>query len=223
MSESIAAIERLYRRVMLVVGRGRIKTGSDTGAAQQQQVTLGPFETFDNVPRLSEYGFNSMPPPESDAVLIFVGGNRVDGVIIATGNQTYRMRSLKPGEVSISDNLGQSVYLTQNGIVVSGAGLPVLVTNTPEITLDTPLTRITGDAEIDGNLTVGKNATVQQNLAVEQSVAVELSLVAQGDISDQGGKSMAGMRQVFNGHGHQVSNVQTGSASILSATPNHTE
>jgi phage gp45-like len=34
-----------------------------------------------------------MPPEESDVVLVFAGGNRRDGVIIATGNQTYRMRN----------------------------------------------------------------------------------------------------------------------------------
>src|SRR5471032_3668566 len=160
MSESLAAIERLYRRVMLVVWRGRIKTGSDTEAVQQQQVRLGPFETFDNIPRLSEYGFNSMPPPDSDAVLIFVGGNRVDGVIIATGNQTYRMRSLNPGEVSISDNLGQSVYLTQAGIVINGAGLPMLIEGVSSLTCDTPLVIATHDVQVGGNVSVTGNVSV---------------------------------------------------------------
>lgn len=217
MSETIAAIERMYRRVLMVVGRGRIKTGDDSGPVQRQQVRLGAFETFDNVPRMSEYGFNSMPPPDADAVLVFVGGNRLDGVIIGTGSQQYRMRSLKPGEVSISDNQGQSVYLTQSGIVVDGAGLPVLVTNTPQITLDAPLTKMTGDVEIDGNLTVKKDATVEQDLAVEQNI------VAQGDVSDQGGKSMAGMRQVFNGHTHAINAVQGGQSSVTSAKPNQSE
>jgi len=35
MSEIYAAIERVYRRVLLVVGRGRIKTGADDGPAQR--------------------------------------------------------------------------------------------------------------------------------------------------------------------------------------------
>lgn len=217
MSETIAAIERLYRRILLVVGRGRIKTGNDTGPVQQQQVRLGQFETFDNIPRISEYGFNSMPPAESDAVLIFVGGNRLDGVIIGTGHQQFRMRSLKPGEVSISDNLGQSIYLTQQGIVINGGGLPVLVKNTPSVTLDTAVVHTTGDMQIDGNLTVNKNASVEQNAYVGQN------LVAQGDVSDQGAKSMAGMRQVFNGHSHAVVNVKGGTDSVTSNGPNQSE
>lgn len=211
MSESAAAIERLYRRIMLVIGRGKIKTGKDDGAAQVQQVRLGAFETFDDITRLAEYGFNSMPPPDTDAVMMFVGGNRLDGVIIATGNQTYRMRSLKPGEVSISDNLGQSVYLTQSGIVVNGGGLPMLVTNTPSVTLDTPLVHATGDMTVDGNL------HVQQNVQVDQNIT------ATGDISDHGVKSMAGMRQVFNNHNHTISNVHSGSESVTSLQPNQSE
>lgn len=217
MSEIYAAIERVYRRVLLVVGRGRIKTGADDGPAQKQQVRLSQFETFDDIPRLSEYGFNSMPPEESDAVLIFAGGNRRDGVIIATGNQTYRMRNLKPGEVSISDNLGQSVYLTQSGIVIDGAGLPILVHNTPSVTFDTPMVHATGDVVIEGALLVKKDATVEQNVLVTQSVT------AQGDISDHGSKSMKAMRDVFNNHDHAVASVKAGTDSVKTNKPNQSE
>lgn len=160
MNDIYAAIERLYRRMLLVVGRGRIKTGTDDGPVQKQQVRLSEFETFDNIPRVSEYGFNSMPPADSDAVLIFVGGNRRDGVIIGTGNQQFRMRSMKPGEVSISDNLGQSVYLTQQGIVIDGGGLPVLVKNAPSVTIDSPMVHAKHNVRIDGNVTVSGNASI---------------------------------------------------------------
>ena len=201
MSDTIAAIERMYRRIMLMVGRGRIKTGRDDGAVQFQQVQFNDMETTDNIPRLAEYGFNSMPPVGSDAVLVFAGGNRINGMIISTGNQTFRMRSLAPGEVSISDNLGQSVYLSAAGIVVNGGGLPLKVTNTPEITLDSPTIHATGDMTIDGNLEVGGN------------------VVAQGDISDHGGKSMAAMRDVYNSHDHTVQGVQPGTGSVDTKTP----
>ena len=217
MSELHGAIERMYRRILLVIGRGRIKTGSDDGPVQMHQIRLSRFETFDDIPRLSEYGFNSMPPPESDAVLVFAGGNRRDGVIVATGNQQFRMRSMKPGEVSISDNLGQSIYLTQQGIVIDGAGLPILVQNTPSVTLDTPTVHATGDVHIDGELVVMKDATVGQNVNVSQNVT------AQGDISDHGSKSMANMRQVFNNHNHAISNVKLGTDSASTNKPNQSE
>ena len=199
MSATVAAIERLYRRVLMVVGRGRITTGRDTGSVQQLQVRFGQMETVDNLPRLAEYGFNSMPPGDADAIVVFAGGNRSDGVIVATGHQTYRMRSLKVGEVSISDDQGQSVYLTRDGIVIKGAGKPVLITDTPEITLDAATVHVTGDVMVDG------------------------SIVAEKDISDHGVKSMAGMREVFNGHTHAVQKVQVGGSTVTSDMPGQQE
>lgn len=205
MSASSEAIERLYRRVLLMIGRGRIKTGKDDGAAQLQQVRLGQYETFDDVPRMAEYGFNSMPPAESDAVMVFVGGNRLDGVIIGTGNQMYRMRNLKPGEVSISDDRGQSVHLSQDGIVIKGGGLPIKIMDSPEMTIDVPTVHLTGNLNIDGDVMVQKNITAQM------------------DIMDQGNKSMRAMRDVFNGHDHTVTKVQPGGGAAKSDPPNQRE
>lgn len=195
MSEAIAAIERLYRRVLMVVGRGRIKTGRDDGPAQMLQVRLGPLETIDNLPRLSEYGFNSMPPVDTDAIVLFSGGNRSDGVIIATGSQTYRMRSLQTGEVAISDDQGQSVYLTRTGIVINGAGFPIQVTNAPSVTLDTPQVHMTGNLAVDGSIT------------------------AEGDVADHGNKTMAAMRDVYNGHDHGITGIKVGTDKVTSASP----
>src|SRR5260364_207023 len=39
------------------------------------------------------------------------------------------------GEAALYDDLGQRVILTRHGIVIEGAGLPVTLRNTPEVTL----------------------------------------------------------------------------------------
>lgn len=167
------------------LGRGRLTRIDDSGATQLVQVQLSQNETRDRTPRLAEYGFQSNPPAGSDAVAVFIGGNRSNGVVIACGSQQYRMRNLASGEVAISDNRGQSVYLTASGIVINGGGLPVKVTNTPEITLDAPTVHCTGNVNVDGNVTSGQ------------------SITAANDVSDQGGsKSMSGMRATFNEHTH---------------------
>jgi phage baseplate assembly protein V len=172
------AVQRLYHRLRNLVYRGRVTLGDDTGPVQTQQVRLGADDIRDALPRLAEYGLTSMPPEGSDAIVLFPAGDRGSGVIIATGHQTYRLKSLKAGEVALYDNLGQSVYLTQAGIVVNGGGLPMKFTNTPSVTLDTPTVHCTGNLDVDGNI------------------------VAQGDISDHNNKSMADMRTVFDGHDH---------------------
>lgn len=163
MTAELSIAEKLWRRVQLVVGRGRIKTGNDAGLVQMQQVQLGAAEIRDNTPRVSEYGFTSMPLPGCHGIVIFVGGDRSNGVMIATNDQNHRLKNLQPGEVAIYDDQGQSVYLKRGGIDVNGAGLPITVHNTPtvrvtadtSVTLDTPLVHATQNMTVDGLLTVG--------------------------------------------------------------------
>ncbi len=170
-----AAIERIYRFVMLAFGRGRVTFVDDSGPVQRAQVRFGPLEIIDNMPVPHDFGFTSNPPVQSDAFASFLGGNRKKGLVVSVGSQQYRMKNLKSGEVAIYDQLGQSVYLTQAGIIVSGAGLPMKFTNTSGITLDA-------------------------DVHITKSLSVDTNIVAQGDISDHGNKSMSAMRTAYNGH-----------------------
>lgn len=179
-------LQRLGRRLQLLVGLGRSTLVDDSGPVQMLQLKLGALELRDRTPRLADFGFTSNPPAGADAALLFVGGDRSNGVVIATGHQSYRLKGLASGDVAIYDSRGQSVWLTASGIVVNGAGFPLTVNDTPTVTV---------------------NAATQINLqtpkvACSGDLAVAGSVVAQGDISDHGNKSMAGMRSVFNGHGH---------------------
>jgi phage baseplate assembly protein V len=100
-----------------------------------------------------EYGFTSNPPDGSDAICLSMAGDRNNTVVIATNHQSYRMKNLGSGEVAIYDLHGQSVYLTATGIIVNGAGLPIKVTNTSAITLDSPLVTCTGQLVANTSVT----------------------------------------------------------------------
>lgn len=178
---SADAVSALWRRLLLVIGRGRLTALDDSGAVQKVQVKLGADEIIDGVPRLAEYGFQSMPPAGSDAVLLFIAGERTNGVVVACGSQTYRMRGLADGEVAISDDKGQSVYLSAAGIRIDGGGLPIAISNATKVTVDAPA------VEMTGNLTV-------------------LGYVYAETIGDIGGDfTMAGMRADYNVHKHGTS------------------
>ena len=154
-------IKKLWRRVQLVVGRGRITTTDDSGVVQKVQIQIGELETRDTTPRVAEYGFTSHPLPGCHGVVVFVGGDRSNGVIVATNDQQARLKNLKEGEVAIYDDQGQSVWLKRTGIEVNGAGLPIKVYNTPtvrveadtSVTLATPLVHCTQNLTVDGLLT----------------------------------------------------------------------
>lgn len=173
------ALDRVWRRVLLLVGRGRVAAVDDGGNVQRMQVQLGDDETVDRMPRLAQYGFQSSPPTGSDVVALFVAGERSNGVVIACGHQEWRMRGLASGEVALSDDKGQCVYLSAEGIRIDGGGRTVAIVNAPDVTMSGNL-RVAGNVIADGLI---------------------------GDLG--GGSTMAGMRAIYNGHQHGASPLPT--------------
>jgi phage baseplate assembly protein V len=147
-------IRELANRVLHLVSRGRLQFVDDSASVQKVQVRVIADVLQDNVPRLAEYGFQSSPPPDSDAVLLYLAGNPSDGVVIATGNQQFRLRSLKSGEVAISDNQGRKVYLSDAGIRIEGASSPIQINTSSTLTINA-----SGGATLNGNLAVVGNTT----------------------------------------------------------------
>lgn len=145
-------LAQIWRRLLHVVGRGRALLVDDAGAVQVLQVRLGADWVQDRLPRLAEYGFQSVPPAGSDAVLLFLGGNTSDGVVIATGSQTFRLKGLASGEVAISDNAGQKVYLSAAGIRIEGAGLPIEITTSAAMTLNAATLEVNADTTFTGTV-----------------------------------------------------------------------
>jgi len=179
----------LATKILVMIGRGRVKLVNDSGRAQTMQVQLNALETTDDkTPRIAEYGFSSNPPADSDAVLLYLNGDRTLGVVIGTNHQASRPTSLKPGESILFDNLGQRVFISKNGIVVEGIGLPITINSTASVTLNCPQAHLTGDLLVDGNINSG------------------------GNVSDATG-SMAQIRTTHTNHQHTVGS-QTSSTPI---------
>lgn len=195
----IEVIHRLHQRLLHAIGRGRITTGNDSGSVQTQQVKLGPLEVKDDIPRLAEFGLTSMPPIGSDAVLLFIGGDRSNGAIVATGHQASRPTGLQAGETMIYSQDGKQVYLTAGGgIVVEAKGQAVTVNNASIVTINaatkirmvTPLLEVTGD--------------IIDNVGTNQH-------------------TVAQMRSIYNGHTHDVQGVTKGGDTVTSKTPSQNE
>ena len=188
MSDVLGAVHALWRRMVLVIGRGRVTTGNDAGPVQLLQVRLGTLETHDNTPRLAEYGFASNPPPGSDVALLFIAGDRSRGLVIATGNQAARLKNLQPGEAALYDNTGKWVWLKAAGIEIEAAGQPVTVSGastvtvnaTGTVTINAPDTKILGTLEVTGVATVG--ALAATGTAGASAVAGNLNITG-GDVT----------------------------------------
>ncbi|MGC4059938.1 MAG: phage baseplate assembly protein V [Aquabacterium sp.] len=136
-------IERLWRRVQALISPARLTLADDSGPVQKLQLKLSQLQVTDGVPRIAEYGFVSNPPLGTDCAVLFLAGDRTNGIVVGTNNQTYRMKNLTSGEVAIHDNNGQIVHLTATGIRITSS-MPVIV--------DAPLLHCTGSITADGDI-----------------------------------------------------------------------
>jgi phage baseplate assembly protein V len=199
MSGSNGMMTRLARRVLLLLGRGRVMTANDAGPAQLVQVQINELETIDNIHRLAEFGFTSMLPRDSDVAIAFIGGDRSNGVIVASNHQPSRPTGLQAGETMIYTLDGKQIYLTASGgIIVKANGQPV---------------------EIDGATTVTINAATKIR-------AVTPRFECTGDIvdnCDSTGRSMAADRVIYDSHTHPVPNVQLGGPGTTTQQPNQSQ
>jgi phage baseplate assembly protein V len=189
-------IERVARRVLLSLARALVTTVNDSGGVQMMQVKLNPLETRDNTPRVAEFGLTSNPPVNSDAFVVFLGGDRSNGVVLGTVHQPSRPKNLASGETMIYSQDGKQIYLTASGgIVVDAKNQAVTVNNATTVTINaaTKVRMVTPRLECTGDIV---------------------------DNCDTTGRSMAADRLIYDGHSHDIHNVQTGSSTVTSNGPN---
>ncbi|HDR9036127.1 TPA: phage baseplate assembly protein V [Burkholderia vietnamiensis] len=190
---------RMARFLTVVTGWGRVTQQNDSGGAQLLQVQVNERETIDGLPRIGEFGLTSVPPDGSDIAMVNLGGGRNNAVIVGTNHQGSRPRNLQPGETMLYSQDGKSVYLTAGGgIVVDAKGQSVTVNDATIVTINaaTKVRMVTPRLECTGDIV---------------------------DNCDTTGRSMAADRLIFDGHNHNVRNVQGGSSTITSDTPNQIE
>jgi phage gp45-like len=77
-------IEKMWHGLKNLLGVGRGVVSDDSGDFQLVQVQFNSNETKDDIPRYTEYGFDSCPPDGHNALVQFFGGNKSIGVVVAT-------------------------------------------------------------------------------------------------------------------------------------------
>ena len=103
-------LEPIRRSLQLILGRAVVRAIYDDGEIQRLQISLLKGELRDQIDRVQNYGFTSHPQPGAQAIAVF-GGNRANGVVIAVDDRRYRLKSLKPGEVALYTDEGDSIVL----------------------------------------------------------------------------------------------------------------
>lgn len=203
MDDSLTLMERVFRRVQMMFGRGRVTLVDDSGTVQIMQLHMSDIETPNNRVRLAEFGFTSNPPIGSDALALHIAGDRGSGAVFATNHQPSRPKGLAAGETMLYSQDGKSVYITASGgIVVEAKGQNVTVNNAANVTC---------------------NCSGVYKVVAPGGVQFVTPMVSStGDIQDNSGtqpRTMATMRSIYDSHTH--GGVQPGSGTT--AIPNQQE
>lgn len=201
-------LERLSRRVLLMIGRGTVTLTNDDGPVQLVQIQVNELETIDAVPRVAEFGFSSVVPHGTDISFKSIAGDRRNSVAVATNDQKSRPRGLNPGESMLYSEDGKQIYLTATGgIVVDAKGQPVVIIDASDVTV---------------------NCTGKFKVVAPGGVEFDTpNVTSTGDITDNTAtgnvQSMKASRATFDEHDHDIKEVQGGSSTLTSERPNQQE
>ncbi|MEL6431762.1 MAG: phage baseplate assembly protein [Planctomycetota bacterium] len=112
-------LEGLLSRLRLVVSRARIRLTDPDAIPRRAQVTLLAGETVDRVPVVQQYGFASRPREGAEGVVVCVGADRADPVLIGTLDRSHPGPELEVGEAALFGPKGDWVkFLAGGGVVV---------------------------------------------------------------------------------------------------------
>lgn len=121
------------------VSRCTLELANTDRKMQELQIRVLAGEVKDNIEYMEPYGFTSAPHPGAEGVAAFPGGDRSHCVVVVVADRRYRLQALKPGEVALHDDQGMCVHLTRDGIVVKGAGKPILFTDASKARFECPI------------------------------------------------------------------------------------
>jgi len=118
----MSMINKIVHRIEMMLAKAIVEQVVDTDAIQTLKLALLADETSDNIDRIQNYGMTSVPPKGSEAFVLFVNGNRDNGVAIAVDSSVNRPSSLSDNDVVIYSAHGQTINLKSNGSVDVGNG-----------------------------------------------------------------------------------------------------
>ena len=149
----------LVRRVENMASRAIVSLVNDSAKIQALQLDVLTGETRGGVERFQEYGFTSVPLEGAEAVVLFVGGRRDHGLVVAVDDRRNRLAGLQPGEVAVYTDEGDSVVIKRGGTVEVTAATKVVVAS--------PLVELAGasDAAYRGTAHRSADASLSSALA----------------------------------------------------------
>lgn len=131
--------------------RGTLNLMNSKDDIQKTQVSGLSGEIISDLEFMQQFGFTSVPPANTQAVIIPIGGATSHGVVIATENGEFRIKNLKGGEVAVYNQSGASIVLKQGKIIDVDCEEFNVTANT-KVSFLTPEIKASGSINADGDM-----------------------------------------------------------------------
>ncbi|MCK9051371.1 phage baseplate assembly protein V [Haemophilus influenzae] len=134
--------------------RGVLHLVKSADNIQKVQASGLADETLQDVELMQQFGFTSVPPANTQAVILPIGGQTTHGIVIATENGSFRLKNLQGGEVAIYDESGSSIVLKKGRLIEIDCDV-LKINATTKVDISSPLVEtdqvFTAQGQINGN------------------------------------------------------------------------
>ncbi len=144
----------ISRRLRLIADRAIVTLVNDSLQRQGLQLKVLADESADDVERFQNYGFTSVPPAGSEAIVLAVGGRRESLVAIAVEDKRCRPKDLASGDVCIYHQDGQSLIILKKNGVIDIRGKTVNYTAAELFEINTAQFKCVGPSDFSEDITV---------------------------------------------------------------------
>ena len=151
----------LGRRLRLMVDRAVVRIVTDSLGRQNLQIQSLADATNDDVERFQNYGFTSVPPVGSEAIVLAVGGRREGLVAVAVEDKRCRPQGLEPGEVRLYHEDGESYISLRRGGIIYAKGKTVNYDADELFEITTAQLKVNGPSNFSEDITVAGKSVLQ--------------------------------------------------------------
>lgn len=134
--------------------RGVLHLVKSADNIQKVQASGLADETLQDVELMQQFGFTSVPPANTQAVILPIGGQTTHGIVIATENGSFRVKNLQGGEVAVYDESGSSIVLKKGRLIEIDCDV-LKINATKKVDISSPLVEtdqvFTAQGQINGN------------------------------------------------------------------------
>lgn len=144
------AVSRIKRRIISMITRAIVVDVIEDLQRQAIQITGESNESGDNIERFQQYGFSSVPPADSEAIIAALKGNLAQRVALAVEKKELRPQG-DSLDVFIYHAEGHSIQLTKDGKCIISVTDAILEA-TSSFTIISPETLIQGPLHVTGGI-----------------------------------------------------------------------